>query len=89
MVDVAETSQRYIVRELEGYPIGPYASHSGSAKLTTDVMVLDRWDSHHVVAFYAPSNGLGPNRLDQRRLTAQAQARSLEQDNRRWLRSAV
>jgi hypothetical protein len=73
-----ETSQRYIVREISGYEIG-------TAKVRTDVMVLDRWDCCHVVEYYRPSNNVGSNRLDQRRLTAQSRASALEYDHRRWL----
>jgi hypothetical protein len=74
-----ETSQRYIVREITGY------SGIGTDRQTTDVMVLDRWDCCRVVTNLHPGNSLASNRLDQRRLTAKALARSLEYDHRRWL----
>lgn len=76
---MSETSQRYIVREIEGY-------RSGQRTATIDVMVLDRWDCYRVVAYFGiHGNSRGPHALPQRRLRAASVARKLEQDHRRWL----
>lgn len=76
-------SERFVIRELTGFPSG-----RGINRATTDVYVLDTWYAWEVVAAFLPKadSHMG---LAQRRLSAEARARKLNQDHRAWERNAA
>lgn len=59
-------SERYVIREIEGYSIDPryLASQGGNARTTTDVMVLDSHDCYRVVGYWSGEGRGGQQRYE-------------------------
>jgi hypothetical protein len=60
-------TDRYVIRELEGYSISPSARTAGSQMLGVDVYIFDTWYGFQLVASYKSGTRRS---LDKRRVEA-------------------
>ena len=90
---MGRANDRYIVRELHGFPIVPHGAGVTNSQSpgATDVYVMDTYYCHRVVASYPGRSKTGPggrtadSDLMERRLQAQSQANRWNEEHRRWL----